>query len=72
MFARAVPKFDMITKVLRKEFSKFLGYCSRMNLVWVNREVKDLPCSTKEVSDDYYIIGIRAGDCLIYAASDSK
>ena len=43
-----------------------------MNLIWVNREVEDPPCSMKGVGDDYYMIGIRAGDYLIYAVSDSK
>ena len=72
MFARAVPKFNMIMSILRKEFSKFLGYCGRMNLIWVNRGVKDPSCSMKGVGNNYYMIGIRAGNYLIYVALDSK
>ena len=72
MFARAVPKFDMIMSILGKEFFKFLGYHSRMNLIWVNWGVEDPLCSIKGVSDDHYMIGVEVGDSLIYAVLDSK
>jgi len=62
----------MIMSVLRKEFSKFLRYCSRMNLIWVNWGVEDPLCSMKGVSDDHYMIDIEVGDSLIYAVSDSE
>ena len=62
----------MIMSIPRKEFSKFLRYHSRMNLIWVNWGVKDPPCSMKGVGDNHYMIGIGAGDSLIYAISDSK
>ena len=62
----------MIMSILGKEFFKFLEYYSRMNLIWVNWEVKDPSCSMKEVSDDHYMIGVEVGNSLIYAALDSK
>ena len=72
MFARAVPKFNMITSILGKEFSKFLEYHGRMNLIWVDWGVKDPPCSMKEVGDDHYMIGVKVGNSLIYAIPDSR
>ena len=62
----------MIMSILGKKFSKFLGYHGRINLIWVNWKVEDSPYSMKRVGDDHYMIGVKVGDSLIYATSDSK
>ena len=34
--------------------------------------VEDFSCNMEGVSDDYNILDIRVGNCLVNAASDSK
>ena len=72
LFTRAVPKFNMIARILWKEFSKFLKYCSWVNLIRVNWRVEDLLGSMKGVCDNHYMIDIGIGDCLIYFTLYSK
>jgi len=43
-----------------------------MNLIWIYWRVEDPPNSMEGISDDYYMIDIEAGDCLIYAVLDSE
>ena len=43
-----------------------------MDLIWVSGRVEDLSCDMEGVSDDYNMLDIRVGNCLVNAVSDSK
>jgi len=68
----AVPKFDTVLRIFRKEFSKFCGNYSRVDLIWMKGRVKDLSCNMKRVSDDYNVFDVGVGNCLVNTTLDSK
>ena len=72
LFAETVSEFDTVLRIFGKEFSKFYGNCCWVDLIWVSGRVEDLSCDMEGVSDDYNMLDIRVGNCLVNAVSDSK
>jgi len=69
---RTIPKCDRIIRALIKESSKILRYNNEVQLIWVERQIKDLPCSINSISDDNNTFDIQDLNSLINSTFNQK
>ena len=69
---KAIPKCNRVVRAFFKRSSKSLGNRNRVQLIWVERQIKDLSYSVNSISNDNNILNIQDLNSLINSASNQE
>ena len=69
---KAIPKCNRVVRAFFKESSKSLGNRNRVQLICMERQIKDLSYSVNSISNNNNILNIQDLNSLINSASNQE